>query len=158
VPHNIAKLETHAGRELLVHRKGATRAFDRTRMRGSIFADVGQPVLIPGSMGTASYLLVGAEKGSRSLHSVNHGAGRVMSRSAAAGGRKGRGGKRSAEIGDREFERSMEGIYLIAADRRAVKEEAPAAYKDIDAVIATVAEAGLATPVARLVPLAALKG
>ena len=96
--------------------------------------------------------------GEKSLYSVNHGAGRVMSRTEAAGGRKRRGKKRVAAISDEEFRRSMDGIYLIAADRRAVKEEAPAAYKDIDKVIETVAEAGLALPVARLVPRAVLKG
>jgi tRNA-splicing ligase RtcB len=158
VPHNIAKWEDHQGGTFWVHRKGATRAYDQRRMAGTPFADLGQPVLIPGSMGTASYVLVGAPAGEKSLYSVNHGAGRVMSRTQAAGGRRGRGHKREAAISDEEFKRSMEGVYLVSADRRAVKEEAPAAYKDIDAVIETVREAGLATPVARLVPRAVLKG
>jgi tRNA-splicing ligase RtcB len=127
-------------------------------MQGTPFADLGQPVLIPGSMGTASYVLIGDAAGEKSLFSVNHGAGRVMSRTAAAGGRRGRKQKRTAEITDEEFRRSMEGVYLIAEDRRSVKEEAPAAYKDIDQVIATVREAGLARPVARLIPKAVLKG
>jgi tRNA-splicing ligase RtcB (3'-phosphate/5'-hydroxy nucleic acid ligase) len=157
VPHNIAKLERHGKSLLWVHRKGSTRAWDREHMQGTIFADLGQPVLIPGSMGTASYVLAGIGTGDKSLYSVNHGAGRTMSRTAAAGGRRGKH-KRECAISDAEFSESMKGVYLIAADRRAVKEEAPAAYKDIDAVIATVAEAGLALPVARLTPKAVLKG
>jgi tRNA-splicing ligase RtcB len=158
VPHNMAKLEVHHGRQLWVHRKGGTRAYDRSRMSGTSFADLGQPVLIPGSMGTASYVLVGIESGAPSLFSVNHGAGRVMSRTAAAGGRKGRGKKRTAEISDADFKQSMKGIHLVCEDRRAVKEEAPAAYKDIDKVIETVQDSGLARPVARIVPRAVLKG
>lgn len=158
VPHNIVKLERHGGRTLWVHRKGGTRAFDGKRMRGTPFADLGQPVLIPGSMGTASYILTGMASGEKSLFSVNHGAGRVMSRTAASGGRRGKKKKRVAQITDEQFQRSMKGVHLIAADKRSVKEEAPGAYKDIDKVIETVAEAGLAVPVARLVPKAVLKG
>jgi tRNA-splicing ligase RtcB len=158
VPHNMAKLESHGGDFLWVHRKGSTRAFDGRGMAGTLFADLGQPVLIPGSMGTASYVLVGVDSGEKSLYSVNHGAGRAMSRTRAAGRRRGRKGRREAAISDEDFKRSMEGIHLIAADRRSVKEEAPAAYKDIDAVIDTVIEAGLALPVARLKPGAVLKG
>lgn len=158
VPHNIAKLETHGRDMIWVHRKGSTRALDKRHMKDTPFSDTGQPVLIPGSMGTASYVLAGVETGVKSLYSVNHGAGRVMSRTAAAGGRKGRGHRREAAVSDQEFARSMEGVHLIAADRRSVKEEAPAAYKDIDAVIATVVAAGLALPVARLRPKAVLKG
>ena len=157
VPHNIAKMERHGGVNLLVHRKGSTRAWDRRRMADTEFSDFGQPVLIPGSMGTASYVLRGIESGKRSLWSVNHGAGRTMSRSAAAGGRKGKG-KKKAAISDQDFKESMKGVYLIAENRRAVKEEAPAAYKDIDSVIRTVTEAGLAESVARLRPKAVMKG
>jgi len=153
VTHNIAKFERHQGRNLLIHRKGATRAFGPSRMAGSIFADSGQPVLIPGSMGTASYFLAGKDESELTLSSVNHGAGRVMSRTEARGKKR-----RSAAISDFEFARSMEGIYLICEDRRAIKEEAPAAYKDIDLVIESVIQAGLAAPVARLKPRAVLKG
>lgn len=156
VPHNIAKAERHEGRSLWVHRKGATRAFGRALMKGTDFQDVGQPVLIPGSMGTASYLLLGLDSGARSLFSVSHGAGRTMSRTQAGGGRG--KGKRDPAISDAEFEKSMEGIYLVAESRRGAKEEAPAAYKDIDLVIATIAEAELALPVARFRPRAVLKG
>jgi len=159
VAHNIVKAEEHNNRMLWVHRKGATRAFPRSRMSGTRYADTGQPVLIPGSMGTASYVLVGTEESSVTLHSVNHGAGRVMSRSAAAG-KYGRKGKvlRDAAISDRDFERAMQGIHLICEDRRSIKEEAPQAYKNIDEVIRVVADAGLARIVARLRPLAVLKG
>jgi len=158
VPHNMAKRERHRGEELWVHRKGSTRAFDARGMKGTPFQDIGQPVLIPGSMGTASYVLVGTPTGDKSLYSVNHGAGRVMSRSAATGGRRGKKKKRQAAISDDQFKKSMKGVYLVAEDKRSVKEEAPDAYKDITAVIETVVEAGLARAVARLAPKAVLKG
>ena len=159
VPHNMAKFERHHGETLLIHRKGATRAFGPRRMAGTAFADVGQPILIPGSMGTASYLLVGTEAGECSLASVNHGAGRVMSRTAAAGRHGKRGKMRHAPaISDEDFKRAMEGIYLVCEDRGSVKEEAPQAYKDIDAVIEVVTGARLALPVARMRPRAVLKG
>ena len=161
VPHNMAKLEEHFGQKLWVHRKGATRAFGPSRMAGTKYADCGQPVLIPGSMGTASYILVGIDsKGAtEAMCSVNHGAGRVMSRTAARG-RVTRRGKviSPGAISDEEFARSMQGVTLIAEDRSSAKEEAPGAYKDIDAVVETVVEAGLAKAVARLRPLAVLKG
>ncbi len=158
VAHNIAKFEMVAdGYQYCVHRKGATRAFPPSRMAGTPFAGTGQPVLIPGSMGTASYLLCGVESGGRSLFSVNHGAGRVMSRTAASG-RGRRGQQHEAAISDREFHESMRGITLICQDKRRIKEEAPQAYKDIDLVIETVVGAGLARSVARFRPLAVLKG
>jgi len=159
VPHNMAKLEEHSGERLWVHRKGATRAFGPERMAGTPFELTGQPVLIPGSMGTASYLLVAGERAADSLWSVNHGAGRTMSRTAAAGkvSRKGKVLK-PGRISDEDFDRAMEGVVLISGNRRLAKEEAPQAYKDIDAVIETVAGAGLGRIVARMVPLAVLKG
>ena len=159
VSHNMAQLERHLGGELWIHRKGATRAFGPARMSGA-FADCGQPVIIPGSMGTGSYLLVGCDQSEEALCSVNHGAGRTMSRTAAAGKRSRLSGKviRPAAISDEEFRDSMSGITLIAGNKSAVKEEAPAAYKDIDAVIEVVVAAKLARPVARLRPLAVLKG
>jgi tRNA-splicing ligase RtcB len=158
VSHNIAAAERPAGERLWVHRKGATRALPASRMRGTDFAALGQPVLIPGSMGTASYVLVGAETAAESLFSVNHGAGRVMSRTAAAG--KGRRGRRTGggRISEARFEQSMRGVHLVCPDRLAAREEAPDAYKDVDLVVETVVGAGLAEVVARLVPLAVLKG
>jgi len=162
VAHNLASVERHGDQRLVVHRKGATRAFPAGRMQGTPFADLGQPVLIPGSMGTASWLLRGVDSGARSLFSTNHGAGRVLSRTAARGfkgrGRRGSGKGGGGAISDEEFQRSMQGIVLLCEDPRSIKEEAPAAYKDIDAVIDTVVGAGLARPVARMLPLAVLKG
>jgi len=153
VPHNIAKLERHEGQILLVHRKGATRAFGPKRMSGAIFSQTGQPVLIPGSMGTSSYFLTGADKSDLTMASVNHGAGRLMSRTQAKGKKK-----RAGAISDDQFAQSMRGIYLICQDRRAIKEEAPQAYKDIDELIESVIGAELANPIARFVPKAVLKG
>jgi len=158
VTHNMAKLEKHGGSELWVHRKGATRAFGPKRMTASVFAQTGQPIITPGSMGTASYLLVGTGDSAESLSSVNHGAGRIMSRTAARG--KSRRGRiiTPALISDEQFKRSMEGVKLIAGNRSKIKEEAPGAYKDIDEVVRIVVECGWAKPVARMVPLAVLKG
>ena len=156
--HNIAKFEHHKGQRLLIHRKGAARAFAAKRMRGTPFAKVGQPVLVPGSMGTASYVMVGTEANEDTYATINHGAGRVMSRIAASG--RTRRGKpvRESAISDDEFWESMKGVHLIAENIRTVKEEAPQAYKDIDLIIESIVKAGLAKVVARLVPLAVLKG
>ncbi len=158
IAHNMAKLETHEGRRLWVHRKGATRAFGGERMAGTTFAKTGQPIITPGSMGTASFLLVGTGNSDESLCSVNHGAGRVMSRTAARG--KTRKGKIIAPglISDEQFRRSMEGIKLVTSDKRRIKEEAPDAYKDIEEVVRIVTECGWARVVARMLPLAVLKG
>lgn len=160
VPHNMAKWEEHGGRRYWVHRKGATRAFSGFRMKGTLFERTGQPVLIPGSMGSFSYLLAGIPENEKALCSTNHGAGRRMSRTAAAGKIRHRDGKvlRPGLISDEEFRAAMEGITLICEDRQTIKEEAPQAYKDIDAVIEVVAGAGLAKVVARMRPLAVLKG
>jgi tRNA-splicing ligase RtcB (3'-phosphate/5'-hydroxy nucleic acid ligase) len=158
VPHNIAKFEEHGGRTLLVHRKGATRSFGPRRMAGTSFADTGQPVLIPGSMGTASYILAGADTNRDNLASVNHGAGRVMSRTEARGKRRGGKVVKQAAITEEDFERAMEGILLLTDNRRAVRDEAPQAYKNIDTVMETVLGAGLAVNVARTRPLAVMKG
>jgi len=158
VAHNMAKLETHAGAKLWVHRKGATRAFGPERMVSTPFARIGQPIITPGSMGTASYLLVGTGESEESLQSVNHGAGRVMSRTAAVGkSRRGRTVSQPA-ISDERFKRSMAGIKLITANKRRIKEEAPGVYKDIDEVVRIVTECRWAKPVARMLPLAVLKG
>ncbi len=160
VPHNMAKWEEHNGVGYWVHRKGATRAFSGLRMAGTPFEATGQPVLIPGSMGTYSYLLAGLPDNEKSLCSTNHGAGRRMSRTAAAGKRRHRDGRvvREGLISDEAFRQAMEGVTLICEDRATIKEEAPQAYKDIDAVIEVVAGAGLARVVARMRPLAVLKG
>ena len=158
VTHNMAKFETHNGKNLWVHRKGATRAFGPDRMADTIFGNIGQPIITPGSMGTASFLLVGTGHSDESLCSVNHGAGRVMSRTAALG--KARKGRiiTPGLISDDQFKRSMQGIKLIAGNKRKIKEEAPGAYKDIEEVVRIVVECGWARAVARMVPLAVLKG
>jgi tRNA-splicing ligase RtcB len=158
VTHNMAKLENHLDKKLWVHRKGATRAFGPLLMKATPFEQTGQPIITPGSMGTASYLMAGTGDSEESLCSVNHGAGRVMSRTAASG--KGRHGTNHGEalISDSDFKRSMAGIKLITGDKRRIKEEAPAAYKDIDEVVRIVSRCGWARPVARMTPLAVLKG
>ena len=158
VPHNIAKFETHSGEKILVHRKGATRAFGPKRMIGTSFGDTGQPVLIPGSMGTASYILSGMDDNDHHLASVNHGAGRAMSRTKARGKWKGNKMLRPPAISEKEFKDSMKGVMMICENLRHIKEEAPQAYKDIDLVMETVIAAGLANAVVRLKPLAVLKG
>ncbi len=158
VAHNIAKHETHrvAGedgepREVLVHRKGATRSFPaRSPFIPSGYEPVGQPVLIPGSMGTASYVLVGAERAmEETFGTVCHGAGRAMSRTAAKKGRDAR--VETQKLAD-------QGILIRAETRDGILEEVPDAYKDIDAVINVVHNAGLARKVARLRPMGVIKG
>ena len=138
VAHNVAKLEEHAGRRVCVHRKGATRAFP------------GQPVFIPGSMGTASYVLAGREGSmERSFGTVCHGAGRRLSRTAA---------KKQVQGADLRRELEAQGISVRAASSRGLAEEAPLAYKDVEAVVRVVERAGLAGRVARLRPIGVVKG
>jgi tRNA-splicing ligase RtcB len=155
VCHNIAKKETHdlRGKEmrLLVHRKGATRAFGPGRKEvPEKYRAVGQPVLIPGTMGTASYVLRGTEEAMRkTFGTVCHGAGRRMSRHAA---------KRSVR-GD-ELRRRLEekGIVVRCRSNAGLAEEAPEAYKDVESVVDVVAQAGLSVKVARAIPIAVIKG
>ena len=111
ISHNIVKEEIYNNKKYYVHRKGATRSFDKTRMKNTPFNNTGQPVLIPGSMGTSSYLLRGIEAGIESLFSVNHGAGRVMGRKAAAG--KIKKGKVISQglISDKDFKKQMDGVF-----------------------------------------------
>jgi tRNA-splicing ligase RtcB len=151
VAHNVAKPERHHGRDVLVHRKGATRAFPAgSDDVPAIYRGVGQPVFIPGSMGTASYVLAG-EPGAmeRSFGTACHGAGRRLSRTAA---RK--------EIHGADLRRQLEqqGIVVRSASNKGLAEEAPFAYKDVESVVDVVAQAGLARRVARLVPLGVVKG
>jgi tRNA-splicing ligase RtcB len=155
VCHNIAKRERHhldgVSRDVLVHRKGATRAFPPGhRELPEAYRPIGQPVLIPGSMGTASWVLAGAEGAMReTFGSVCHGAGRLMSRTAA---KKGRNAREVQEKLERQ------GILVRSETRDGILEELPEAYKDVDAVIEVVHEAGLARKVARLRPLGVIKG
>ncbi len=155
VSHNIAKRERYRidgeEREVLVHRKGATRSFPAGAPGlPSAYQDVGQPVLIPGSMGTASYVLVGTDRAmEETFGTVCHGAGRAMSRTAAKRGR-------DARVETKKLE--DQGIILRSETRDGILEEVPEAYKDIDAVVDVVHNAGLARKVARLRPIGVIKG
>jgi len=154
VAHNIAKIEEHEVNgermKLIVHRKGATRAFPVGHPEiPEKYKEVGQPVLIPGSMGTASYVLVGTEKSEEAWYTVCHGAGRTMSRHAATRAVSG-------EEVVRELERK--GIIVKCWSSRGIAEEAPMAYKNIEDVVEVVHRAGLSKKVAKLVPLVVIKG
>jgi tRNA-splicing ligase RtcB (3'-phosphate/5'-hydroxy nucleic acid ligase) len=159
VAHNIAKSERHriatrradAEENVLVHRKGATRSFPAgSPFIPSAYRGVGQPVLIPGSMGTASYVLVGTERAmDETFGTVCHGAGRALSRTAA---------KRGRDVKTETQKLEAQGIFLRSDTRDGILEEIPEAYKDIDAVIDVVQRAGLARKVARLRPMGVIKG
>jgi tRNA-splicing ligase RtcB len=151
----MGKIETHEvdGRQVrvCVHRKGATRAFGPGAPGlPPEYKAIGQPVIIPGSMGTASWVLAGTEASmQRSFGSSCHGAGRVMSRSQA---------KKTVRGDELRRELEREGIQVRAGSMPGLAEEAPSAYKDVDAVVETVAAAGIAKKVARLRPVAVIKG
>jgi tRNA-splicing ligase RtcB (3'-phosphate/5'-hydroxy nucleic acid ligase) len=151
VAHNVVKLERHGGRELCVHRKGATRAFPPGSAEiPERYRDGGQPVFIPGSMGTASYVLAGRHGAmERSFGTVCHGAGRRMSRTRA---RK--------QVPGAELRRQLEerGIVVRCPSNRGLAEEAPFAYKEVERVVDVVERAGLAARVARLRPIGVVKG
>ncbi|HXV95208.1 MAG TPA: RtcB family protein [Gaiellaceae bacterium] len=151
VAHNVAKLERHGGRLVCVHRKGATRAFPAgSEEIPAAYREVGQPVFIPGSMGTESFVLAG-EPGSleRSFGSTCHGAGRRMSRTKAR-----------QEVTGSVLRKELEarGIVVRCPSNRGLAEEAPGAYKDVARVVAVVERAGLARRVARLRPIGVVKG
>jgi tRNA-splicing ligase RtcB len=151
VAHNVAKAERHRGRDVLVHRKGATRAFPAgSDDIPAAYRAVGQPVFIPGSMGTASYVLAG-EPGSleRSFGTTCHGAGRLLSRTAA---------RKEIEGGALRRQLEAQGIVVRSASNKGLAEEAPFAYKDVERVVDVVARAGIAKKVARLRPLGVVKG
>jgi tRNA-splicing ligase RtcB len=151
VAHNVAKRERHGGRDLLVHRKGATRAFPPGHPElPEAHRDAGQAVFIPGSMGTSSWVLAGrAGAMERSFGTVCHGAGRRMSRTRAR-----------ARVTGAELRRRLEGdgIAVRCASDRGLAEEAPFAYKDVDRVVDVVERAGLAARVAELRPIGVVKG
>ena len=154
VAHNIAKLEKYEveGKEkmLCVHRKGTTRAFPPGHPDlPPKFRKTGQPVIIPGDMGRASYLLVGTEKAVETFYSTCHGSGRVMSRSAAIRSLRGRSIARELE---------QRGIFVCATGRGTLAEEAPEAYKDVNEVVNVVHEAGISKRVCRMRPLGVVKG
>jgi tRNA-splicing ligase RtcB len=155
VCHNIAKKESHdvygQRRMLCVHRKGATRSLPPGHPKvPDMYRDAGQPVLIPGDMGTYSYVLAGAEGAlERSFGSTCHGAGRLLSRTQAVKKAKGRAINRELED---------KGIFVQSRGKRTLKEEIPEAYKDVSRVVEVVHRAGLANKVARLRPLGVIKG
>lgn len=155
VCHNIAKEETHrvggSSRKVLVHRKGATRAFPKHRPEIPPDYDaVGQPVLIPGSMGTCSYVLVGTEKAmEETFGSSCHGAGRAMSRHAA---------KKQITAEQLLYDLKEKGIHVRGASKSGLTEENPDAYKDVSLVVEVVHNAGIARKVAKLVPIGVIKG
>ncbi|MFA5106594.1 MAG: RtcB family protein [Candidatus Micrarchaeia archaeon] len=155
VCHNVAKFETHKvdgkNRQVCVHRKGATRAFAAGRKEiPSMYRNTGQPVIIPGSMGTASYVLVGKQAGmEQAFGSSCHGAGRAMSRKSAI-----------EKMGGMDIAGDLKkrGIIVRATEPRLIAEEAPGAYKDVDMVVDSVKAAGISDIVARLVPMGVVKG
>jgi tRNA-splicing ligase RtcB len=155
VAHNIAKVETHKIngeiRKVVVHRKGATRAFPAHRDELPLkYRDLGQPVLIPGSMGTASWILLGQPNSmDLSFGSTAHGAGRTMSRSKA---------RRDYTEDNVRKSLSDKGIFIKALTRDGIVEETPQAYKDVDAVVNVSHNLGIATKVAKLVPIGVIKG
>ena len=155
VAHNIAKIEDHEVdgnmRKVIVHRKGATRAFGPgSEELPDAYKAVGQPVIIPGSMGTCSYVLAGAQGSAElSFGSCCHGAGRRLSRTAA---------KKQVNAPVLKEQLKEEGIYIQAGSFRGIAEEAPVAYKDVNEVVNTVDKAGIVKKVAKLRPVAVIKG
>jgi tRNA-splicing ligase RtcB len=155
VAHNIAKIEEHTvngqKRKLVVHRKGATRAFPPGHPElPDVYKQIGQPVIIPGDMGRASFVLIGTERGMKeSFGSTCHGAGRLMSRHQAIRRAKGRAIWREMEDS---------GIIVRSAGRETLAEEMPEAYKDVSGVVEVVHNAGLSKKVAKLRPLGVIKG
>ncbi|MCF7873371.1 MAG: RtcB family protein [Candidatus Omnitrophica bacterium] len=154
VAHNTAKLEKHQiegkTKELLVHRKGATRAYPPgSEDLPSFYKETGQPVIIGGSMETGSYLLVGCSSGKDTFYTTAHGSGRIMSRTKAR--KKFRGKSLLAKLKEK-------GIYVNAASLSGLAEEAGGAYKDIDEVAKSIQLAGISKPVAKLVPIGNIKG
>jgi len=155
IAHNMGKLETHIidgqPQRVCVHRKGATRAFGPGHPDlPSAYRSIGQPVLVPGSMGTSSWILVGTEESmTTSFGSSCHGAGRTMSRRKA---------KKTVRGEHLLSELEQQGIHVRARSMPGLAEEAPSAYKDVDAVVEVVSRAGIARKVARLRPVAVVKG
>ncbi len=155
VAHNIAKKETHnikgKDTQLYVHRKGATRAFGPGRKElPAAYRKLGQPVLLPGTMGTSSYILHGTEVAmEETFGSTAHGAGRQMSR---AGAKRTYQGEEVLKILENK------GIYLRANSMPVVAEEAPGAYKNVDQVVQTVHKSGISRLVGKMIPLGVAKG
>lgn len=155
VAHNIAKVEEYEAdgkrRRLVVHRKGATRSLGPGNEKvPSIYREVGQPVIIPGDMGTASYLLVGTKKAEeKTFGSTAHGAGRVLGRSAAL---------KRLDYKEVLNELAEKNIVVMSKSKKTLIEEAPEVYKDVDRVVQIVHEIGISKKVARMIPLGVVKG
>lgn len=155
IAHNIAKIEEHEingeTKKLIVHRKGATRAFGPGHpILPKRYKSIGQPVFIPGSMGTSSYVLTGTSEGMKSTFgSTCHGAGRSMSRTAA---------KKQVNAGELISRLNKDDIHVQAASKSGVAEEAPLAYKNVEIVVDTVEQAGLAKKAVKMKPVAVIKG
>jgi len=150
VAHNIAKVEIHGKNKLCVQRKGATRAFGPEHLDLPLrYQKTGQPVVIPGSMGTSSYILVGTYDSEQTFGSTCHGAGRVLSRTKA---------KKTIWGEDVRKRLESQGIKIRSKSNVGLSEEAPEAYKDIDRVIKIVHTRGIARKVAQLKPLGVIKG
>ena len=155
IAHNMAKIEQHSIdgklKKVCVHRKGATRAFGPGSPEIPLqYRDIGQPVLVPGSMGTSSWVLVGTRKSmEQTFGSCCHGAGRTLSRSQA---------KKNVRGTQLLEQLKVKGIHILAGSMAGLAEEAPSAYKDVDRVVEVVHGAGIATKVARLKPISVIKG
>jgi tRNA-splicing ligase RtcB len=155
VCHNIAKLEVHevngVRRRVCVHRKGATRAFPGSRSEvPAAYRGAGQPVLVPGDMGTASYVCAGTDTAlAETFGSACHGAGRAMSRSQS---------KKRHDPATLLRELGEQGVVVLARSKKTVAEEASGAYKDVHAVVDVTDRAGIARRVARIRPMAVIKG
>ncbi|MBN1823504.1 MAG: RtcB family protein [Endomicrobiales bacterium] len=151
VAHNIGKFEEHAGKKLFVHRKGATRAFSRNHKDiPARYKQAGQPVIVPGTMGTESYVLLGTEEAMKQTWGSScHGAGRMMSRTQALKLERGQEVSRKLEAS---------GITVRSDSWKTLAEEAPAAYKDVGEVAGVCEAAGIAKKVARMKPLGVIKG
>jgi len=148
VAHNIAKFEKHFNQKMLIHRKGATRALPPHHpLNPEVYNHIGQPAIIPGSMGTGSYVVIATDLLRETFNSVNHGAGRILSRSQA-----------KKQISKQDFEKQMGDIKYNIRDYRKIVDEAPGAYKNVDDVIDTLAEINLIEKVCRLKPIAVIKG
>ncbi len=154
VAHNVAKFEKHIvegnNKTLCIHRKGATRAFGPGNPELPLeYRDLGQPVIIPGDMGTFSYLLVGTQKAEESFFSTCHGAGRIKSRRQA---------KKTGILNNILEELGSKGIQIRAKGKKTILEEAPSAYKDVTSVVNVMANLGFSKKVCRMVPLGVVKG
>jgi len=154
IVHNIAKIEQHSingkNQKLIVHRKGATRAFyaKHQYLKNSRYFNIGHPILIPGTMGSSSYILV-AKDSDQTLNSICHGAGRVLGRRQAI---------KTLKNQDLITQLKQKGILLLGESKKSLLEEAPSAYKDIDTVIDIAEKANLAKKVAKLKPFMVIKG